>query len=226
MKPILKTEYRKKRIPERIELARTVLTRALSMPKVLRRLDEFGYGAAMLREGLELVERAVASRSKLADETGREPTGAAEFSRLLEHALAQGRELRLLSRKAFARDRRAIEQLELSFPLPGTRFLMLQVLERLAHTLLIEEKFLRGMARQGMEAGKIDEIARGLSHARALAFERHLTIDRHEKAASLARQTMLHLDHWMSDFFKVAKVSLADDVRGLEAVGVTVVVRS
>jgi len=226
MKPILKTEYRKKRIPERIELARTVLTRALSMPKVLRRLNEFGYGAEMLREGLELVDQVVAARSKLADETGQGPVDEAEFSRQLEAALAQGRELRLVSRKAFARDRLALEQLELAFPLPSTRFLMLQVLERLAHTLLIEEKFLRGMARQGMEARKIDEVARSLSLVRAQAFARHQTIDRREKAASMARQSMFHLDRWMSDFFKVAKVSLADDVAGLEAVGVTVVVRS
>ncbi len=225
MKPILKTDYRKKRVTQRIELAQVLVARALETPKILRKLNEFGYGAPMLREGLAAAERARSSRRRPAPGSPEVTGDAVDFPRRLESALAEGLELRRVARLAFARDRISREQLELSFPLPDTRFLMLQVLERLAHTLLIEEKFLHAMAAHGMVTPQIDAIARRLSVMRVASVEWRQATERREQAFAEQRQNIALLDRWMSDFFKVAKAALYDDPPALEAVGVTVVAR-
>jgi len=226
MKPILKTDYRKKRTTVRIEFAREVLQRALATPKLVRRLDDFGYGTPMLLEGIALVEQAAASRGGLLMEPSPGAVPPDEVPRLLEGAIEEGRELHRVARLAFARNRTAREQLELAFPFPNTRFLMLQVLERLAHTLLLEKKFQQVLARHGLTASKVELVARRLSAARVLAFEWHQATDQREKMASIARRNLALLDRWMSDFFMVAKVALMDDSRALAAVGVTVVART
>ncbi len=203
----------------RLQRYNIALTNAAATPEILTKISEFNYDAARLGEGKRLCDEAMAHMTGRAKEFGEQLEASANVRSTWDTAGTVYVTALRVARLALGGNTDAETSLVLRGPRGKNISRWLADATTFYTNLLATPRYLEAMAHYGYTEKKLREEAK-LVQALAEADADHKQQMGEAQTATKARDAKFEeLDDWMSKFYEIARISIADQQQWLEKLG-------
>ena len=210
----------KKTIAEQLNLAQVAITNAPKDPEILKRLGNYGYTPARLKEGqvkLATAREAFALHLSL---TGAQHDSTAKVNKVTKEAYAAYQALAKTARAIWPKDKAMLDTLGIKGTMPKTTAGFLSAAYTLFDNAQGNADSSKSLAEYGYTKTKLTA-----ERAKIAAFDNTNQLQEASKgAAQDAAKNQLaalnDLNEWMARYIKIAKVALSDRKQLLEKMGI------
>jgi len=210
----------KKTIAEQLNLAQVAITNAPKDPEILKRLGNYGYTPARLKEGqvkLATAREAFALHLSL---TGAQHDSTAKVNKVTKEAYAAYQALSKTARAIWLKDKAMLDTLGIKGAMPKTTAGFLSAAYTLFDNAQGNADSAKSLAEYGYTKTKL-----AAERAKIAAFDNTNQLQEAAKGtaqdAAKSQQAALNdLNEWMARYIKIAKVALSDRKQLLEKMGI------
>lgn len=207
---------------ETLELYRVALENAVAQSEIATKMAELGYDSKVIGEGKALLEETLGAFNKQKTEDDESYAALLNFSGKRDQLKDVYTIHRKLAKVVFRKDFSAAMKLAIPGIMPRTYIEWLETVKtfyRVASTdIAIQDKFAR-LRVSPDEFSAANSLISELESARAVYLKEKAES---ENSTQMKNAAFVRMDHWMSDFYMVARIGLKDNPQLLEVFGKTV----
>ena len=206
-------------IDTKLQRYRSSLSNALSYAPLRKTLTRYSYDRPTLLKGEALLQKALKLQLTKDDTLGAQKDATDAIQQRWRSLKAVFTEHRQLARIAFKSQRGVLTQLKLNDPLK-TSFSGWVTQATAFYTKV--GNHLEGMNRYGVDAQGIATVQTQLEELLALYDQQLQRKAEAQHTTEQRNKVIKELDHWMREFYQIAKIALKDEPQQLEMLGIVV----
>ncbi len=196
-----------------------MLESAASLPELQSQLAQFTYGAARLKEGRLLYQKAIDTKRRQRETANQQLQATRILNEAREKAKGLYRKHIATARLAFGKDPDAIQKLGLEGERKRTHSEWILQATDFYHTVT---SYAQVLSKYNVPAKELAEARKLIAHITTLEVLQKEAISQAQIATRHKNTAVDALEIWMRKFIKVARIAFQDDPQRLEAMGITV----
>ncbi|MBT0606938.1 hypothetical protein [Aequorivita echinoideorum] len=209
----------KRTYQDKFELFNMALTNAEEQPEIAAAMAQYGYTAARIQEGKDLLETTQDIANTNAKELREEHQSYAEYLPLYTEVRDTYRTHRRLGKVAFKKDHVALSALKLIGQLPVNYIPWLAHVKTFYEGTLSNPNYITKMANFGITEQVLTQTNEKVSQMVNARNVYQKESGEGQDATKHKEEAFENLDEWMSDFYAVARVALREHPQLLESLG-------
>ncbi|MFV0482678.1 MAG: hypothetical protein ACK5MG_01090 [Bacteroidales bacterium] len=208
-----------KREQEYLDQYEQALTNILSQHDIYLAMSNIGYGNNKIIEGRAILQKAVATHTNIASINESKKNAHEKFMAAKKEMDSIYRIHRKKAKILFADDRNILAYLGISGKTPQTYPEWISVVDRFYNKAIADENVLNVLSELNTNREELDKSMQVLERVKSARNEHQEISEQRQNATKEKNSAFEKLNKWMSRFYAVAKIALADQPHLLSIIG-------